>query len=309
MLPVLPGQPHHLPTSLDADELAEEHLRLPCRVPERLHPGLQRLHLPVVVGAPDVDEVGPASFDLVAVVREVGEQVRGVAVGLDEHPVARITEVGGTQPCGTIGFEHGATHAEISECRCDLATLVQRPLGEPRVELHTDAPEVVAHPFDRSAVTPLARIDGIDSVAERLVHLARHVDHVLAVISVLGRLLATESGHQRSGKGVELVPRVVQVVLAVDLGSLRGEEIRERVAHRHPTRAAGVDRPRWVQRDELEIDPISRERPAVPVSLALRHDRAQDLVEPRGREVEVDEAGPGDLGTLEVREVARPRAR
>ena len=132
-------------------------------------------------------------------------------------------------------------------------------------------------------------------------HLARHVDHVLAVIPVLGRLFATESGDQRSGEGVELVPRVVQVVLAVDLGSLRGEEVRERVADRHPTRAAGVDRPGRVQRDELEIDPISRERPAVPVSLALRHDPAQDLVEPRGREIEVDEAGPGDLGALEVR--------
>ena len=36
-------------------ELAEQDLGLARRVAERLQPGVQRLHLPVVVGAPDVD--------------------------------------------------------------------------------------------------------------------------------------------------------------------------------------------------------------------------------------------------------------
>ena len=49
---------------------------------ERLHARLERLHLPVVVGAPDVDEVRPPAVELVAVVREVVEQIRGGAVGL-----------------------------------------------------------------------------------------------------------------------------------------------------------------------------------------------------------------------------------
>ena len=39
--------------------------------PERLHADLHRLHLTVVVRAPDVDEVLPAAVELVEVVGEV----------------------------------------------------------------------------------------------------------------------------------------------------------------------------------------------------------------------------------------------
>ena len=79
-------------------ELAEHDLGLAGRVAERLHAGLQRLHLPVVVGAPDVDEVLPAAGELVAVVREVVAEIGRRAVGLHEHAVALVAEVGGAQP-------------------------------------------------------------------------------------------------------------------------------------------------------------------------------------------------------------------
>ena len=67
-------QPHQLAAALEFHELAEQHLGLGGWVAECLHPGLQRLHLAVVVGAPDVDEVLPAPRELVAVVGDVGER-------------------------------------------------------------------------------------------------------------------------------------------------------------------------------------------------------------------------------------------
>ena len=65
-----------------------------------------------------------------------------------------------------------------------------------------------------------------------------------------------------------------------------------RVADRDPAPAAGVDGAGGVQRDELEVDPVTGQDLAVPVLLALHDDPTQDVVEPRGRQVEVDEAGP-----------------
>ena len=65
-------QRDQLAAALELHQLPEQHLRLTRGVSERFHAGLQRLHLAVVVGAPDVDEVLPPSLELVPVVRDVG---------------------------------------------------------------------------------------------------------------------------------------------------------------------------------------------------------------------------------------------
>ena len=65
--------------------------------------GLQRGDVAVVVGAPDVDEQVEAAGELVAVVGDVGQQVGGLAVGLDEHAVLVVAEVGAAQPDGAVG--------------------------------------------------------------------------------------------------------------------------------------------------------------------------------------------------------------
>ena len=106
----------------------------------------------MVVGAPDVDEVLPPAVELVAVVREVGQEIGGVAVGLHEHAVALVAEVGGAQPGGAVGLEHVSPVAEIGEHLGDGAALVQRALREPGVELHADAIEVATNAFDGPAV-------------------------------------------------------------------------------------------------------------------------------------------------------------
>ena len=124
-----------------------------------------------MVGAPDVDEVFPPALELVAVVREVGQEIGGIAVGLHEHTVALVAEVGGTQPRRAVLLVHEPTAAEIGEHLGHRAALVQRALREPRVELHADAVEVVTHAFDGPPVTPLPRLllgGGVARTAARI---------------------------------------------------------------------------------------------------------------------------------------------
>src|SRR3546814_5139683 len=64
------------------------------------HVGLQAGDGAGVIGAPDVDELLVAAGELVAVVRDVGQQVGGLAVALHEDAVLVVTEVGGAQPGG-----------------------------------------------------------------------------------------------------------------------------------------------------------------------------------------------------------------
>ena len=86
-----------------------------------------------------------------------------------------------------------------------------------------------------------------------------HLDEVLALVAVLGRLAAVVAREERRAEQVELVAGVVQVVLAVHVGALRGEQVRDRVADGDPAAAARVQRTGRVGRDELEVDPRAGE--------------------------------------------------
>ena len=165
--------------------------------------------------------------------------------------------------------------------------------------------EVVLQALHDEAVAPLARVVGRDVVAELGVQLRGHVDEVLALVAVLGRLLAAVARVERVAELVELRARVVQVVLAVHLGALRGEQVRDRVADRDPAPAAGVQRAGRVGRDELEVDRAGRRAPSSGRSRSPAvDDVTHDVVQPRGREEEVEEAGARDLDLGEMREPA-----
>ena len=101
-------QAHLLAAPHERHQLPEDDLELVRRVAERLHAGLQPGDVAVVVGAPDVDEELVAPVELVAVVGEVGEQVGRLAVGLHQHAVLVVAEVGGAQPGGAVRVEGGA---------------------------------------------------------------------------------------------------------------------------------------------------------------------------------------------------------
>ena len=254
-------------------QLTEQHLGLALGVAERLHAGLERLHLSVVVGAPDVDEVLPPALELVAVVRDVVAQVGGGTVGLHQHAVALVAEVGGAQPGGAVVLEHDAARAEVVEHALHVAGFVQRAFREPGVEVHADAGEIVLQGAHVVAVAPVLGLLLGDRVAELGPHDRGHVDQVLTLVAVLGRLAALVAGEQRRRERVELVAGVVQVVLAVHDRALGREEVGQRVADRHPAATAGVERAGGVGRHELEVDAQAVERVAVAVGLALRDHR------------------------------------
>ena len=84
------------------------------------------------------------AVELVAVVGEVVAEVGGVAVGLHQHAVALVAEVGGAQPGRAVVLvRDAASRRGRSSTVGDLAALVQRALREPGVEVHADAAEVV----------------------------------------------------------------------------------------------------------------------------------------------------------------------
>ncbi len=302
MLPARPRHPDFLTVTQQLDVLTEQHLGLGRRpAAERLHTRLQRLHLTVVVGAPDVDEVAPAACDLVAVVREVVAEVRRRPVGAHEHSVARIAEVGGTQPARAVLVEHDAPLLQHPQHVGDIAPFVQDALREPRVEVDADAAEVVANPLDVPLHAPFAGCAGRHVVTPLGVQLRGHIDEVLALVSVLGRRLAPVAGDERVAERVELVAGVVQVVLAVHHRALRGEQIGDRVAHCDPAPPTRVQRAGRVDRHELEVDAAPREHVGRAEPVARRHRAAQHVVEPCRPEVEVDEARRRHLGSLQVR--------
>ena len=112
--------------------------------------------------------------DLVAVVREVVAEIRRGAVGPHEHAVARVAEVGRAQPARAVLLvTRRRVLVEHAQHVGDLVALVQRALGEPGVEVHADAAEVVADAVDDAPHAPLARVVGRHVVAELGAQVAR----------------------------------------------------------------------------------------------------------------------------------------
>ncbi len=263
--------------------------------PRALHPVLQSSDVTVVIRTPDVDQQVVAAGELVAVIGDVGQQVRGLAVGLDEHAVLVVAEVGGAQPDRTVGVVHLAAGAQVVERRLDGVAVDQRLLAEPDVELDAHAGqrgrEVAPHPL----VAPFRRVGAVG-------HLRRPFLDVVPLVSVRGNGLTGFGGGERLGEQAHLRATVVQVVLAGHRVAAPLEDVAERIAVRRPAATAGVQRARRVGGDELDVDPRAAPDVVAGVAvLAVGDDVRQHGGEPRGPQVEVHEAGAGELDPLDVR--------
>ncbi len=152
------AHPHGLAVAEQVDELADDHVELPL-VPERRARGLHAGDVAVVVGAPDVDDAVEAAVELVLVVGDVGGEVRVVAVGLDEHAVLVVTEVGRAEPHRALVLVDVAGLAQRGDRANDRgltagALLVQRALREPHVEVHAHAVQHVLEVLEHRRRTP-----------------------------------------------------------------------------------------------------------------------------------------------------------
>ncbi len=287
--------PHLAPVLDDLDELAEDDLGLPGREPERLHAGLQRLHLAVVVGAPDVDQVRRAPPELVAVVREIIGEIRRRAVAPHEHPVSGVAEVCRAQPPRTVTLVHVSAGLQLCEHVDDFALLVQRTLGEPRVEEHSDACQILLQQLDDPPVPPLARLVDRDIVTELVTELFGQVNEVLALVAVLGWCLSPITRIQRCREEVELGSRVVEVVLPVYLRALCSQQVRDGIADRDPSSASRMQRTCRICGHELQVDAPAGEYLRATELFAGLDDLAEHVVQPGGSEEQVDEARSRNL--------------
>ncbi len=125
---------------------------------ERGHGRLHPLHVAVMVGAPDVDHEVEAAVVLVGVVRDVRREVRVAAVGLLEHAVLVVAEVGGAEPERTFMLEEVAGLAQPLDAPLDRACCVQGALGEPHVEVDAHAGEHPLQMLEHSRVGLLLEV-------------------------------------------------------------------------------------------------------------------------------------------------------
>ena len=149
------------------------------------------------------------------------------------------------------------------------------------------------------------RLDPLQHLRHRIVRQPRQLGDVGAVVAVLRRLLATAPGLDRRAEPLHLRAGVVVVVLALDLVAGEGEQARDRVAVGAVARGRDRDRAGRVRGDHLDLDPLLRLGRAAAVLHAGREHLRERVAVPVARQPEVDEAGAGDLGPLDLRQRRR----
>ena len=149
------------------------------------------------------------------------------------------------------------------------------------------------------------RLDLLQHRRDRVALHARKLDDVLAAVAVFGRLLPAPDRVDREAEALDLGAGVVVVVLALDLVAREREQAREGIADRTVARRRDRERAGRVGGDHLDLHALPRVCPAGTVVGAGLEDLAEDLAEPGRSQPEVDEAGAGDLGALDLRKTGR----
>ena len=266
----------------------------------------------MVVGAEQDDHPVRAALPLVQVVRAVGVEVGGPAVGPDQHPVLVVAEVGRPQPDRAVRLVHVALLPQPGDGELDLAVDVQRALREVDVELDSEglqrAPDRGEH--QRDALAP----EDVERLVLRLVehrrvgrdHRGRDLGDVRTGVALLGGRPPGRRGQQRGGEAVDLGTGVVEVVLPGHLGAGRAEQPAQRVADRRPPAVRQVHRSGRVGRDVLQVEALPGQRVAPPVRRAGVEHRAHQAGQRVLGEGQVEEAGAGDVHPVDARVLPQP---
>ena len=275
------GHPHGLPVAQQRDELDDQDLERLGRVAERLHRRADPRHVPVMIGAEQVDQsIGRRELHVV-VIGDVHREVGRLAVRASEHAVlvvAGLFPLGRAEPEGAVLLVAEATRRELLQHLLRQAFVTDVALlGRPDVELDgvvaQDPALRVDHPRDRIApemLDPLALGGAVDEAPALVAVRLREIDEVLAGIAILGergRLaeLLLHACLERARERLELIARVVDVELGRDVGALRPEQPCEGVAHRGCARVDDDQRAGRVRRDELHADAAARLALTAPV--------------------------------------------
>ena len=127
----------------------------------------------------------------------------------------------------------------------------------------------------------------------------RELPHVVAVVSVHGRIFSPPDRIDRGPKAVHLRAGVVVVVLALNRVTRECEHSRERVPVGRVSCVRDVDRTGRVRRDHLDLEALPRCGPARPVVAARGEHLRERVAVPLHSDPDVDEPGPGDLRPLD----------
>ena len=93
---------------------------------------------PVVVGAPDVDQLVEAAAELLGDVADVGGEVGRLAVRADDHPVLVVAERRRAEPQRAVLLVDVAARAQPLDRALDPAVVVERALALPDVEMDAE---------------------------------------------------------------------------------------------------------------------------------------------------------------------------
>ncbi|CAB4929749.1 unannotated protein [freshwater metagenome] len=128
-------------------------------------------------------------------------------------------------------------------------------------------------------------------------HLLCDLGDVLARIAVLRCRLSLGRGDERPAEAIDLSAVIVEVVLASDLGSVRGQDASEGIADSSPSGSTEVHRSGGVGRDELEVDLLACHRGSgAELGTGGQH-AGNDLALRCGSQPDVQKAGACDVCT------------
>ena len=192
------------------DELVDEHLERLARVAEHLGERLEPRDVAVVVGAEHVDEAVEAARVLPADVGGVGGEVRRRAVRAHEHAVLLVAVRARPRPERAVVLVGVEQRDRLGDLGLDLALRAHESKWMRK----------------RSSVASIRSSIARHRVARR----ARELGDVVAVVAVLGRLLAAPHRVDRRAEALHLRAGVVVVVLALDRVAGELEQARDGVA-------------------------------------------------------------------------------
>ena len=205
---------------------------------EHLRERLQPADVAVMVGTEDVDEPVEALRVLPAHVGGIGGEVRRRPVGADEDAILLVAVGRRAGPQRAVLLERVEERDRLGDLGLDDALPLER------VELDPE-------PLER-------RLDQRQHPRHRIAFVLRERGDVVAVVAVLGRLLAAAHGLDRLAEAVHLAAGVVVVVLALDRVPGEREQPRDAVAVGAVARRRDGHRAGRVGRHHLDLHALGR---------------------------------------------------
>ena len=271
-------------------------------VAQALRTGLEALNVAVVVGAQHVDRVGGTALELEVDVGEVRSEVGVLAVGLEQHAILVVTEVGGAEPGRAVLLEDAALGAGAVDRGDDGSRLVQAQLARPQIELDAHAgqtrPDALDHQRDALG-DPLLKRSVIGHV-----QLGGDHRHFVTGIATLRDVVAEAARLHRLAEQADLIAGVVDVVLARHPLARELKEARDAVAVGGVAGRADRQITRRVGRHEFHQRLDARRKRTTAEVRASRQHVAECVAVPLRTEADVDEPGACDLDRLDRAEGA-----